>query len=302
MKQVVGVELADDGFSRAVCVAIAGRADRALHDEGAADGAVERHRRAVSAQHGGRAAQRDVARHRRRDVNAIAVVARERDGTAELQVADQAGLQRDARRIVTLDDDRAGAVLDDIAGKDARTHQADAVAARALGERAVEVAVGRGDAGRRLVVVCGGVVLGQADRQRVGHRAGIAGADLDPGGVVQTDRRQRAGVGDLVVAVQQDERAGPGGRLDRARGVDLDVVGRTGGRAGRGRGGDPLDAGRVDDGLSISAERHGQERSGCDCRDQDLALHYERHLGEKPDPRLRHVAAKLRCFRQRRAS
>ena len=240
LEQVVRVELRRVGGRREQ--AIAGRGDGVLDAERAADIAVERDGDRILPLRADGAGDADIAA----DVagaDAVAVVADHLDAAAVGQRAGKRPGKMDAVAVIAFHLDAAA--VGDRAAEGARG--ADASAARALGERAVIVAV--------LVGVGGRVALVDDDLAAVADRARDAGIGVDARRVVRAGDLDRALVLDAVVAVDRDRVAARG--LHRARAGDADVVGRA---VLDRRGGGRRRAGVVDIGFGLSLNRNEHQR------------------------------------------
>ncbi len=271
LQQVVGVQVLEigcafTGLARGRLrwgrcgVAIAGAGDGPLNLDRAVDSAVDGDADRVFADGGDAAQEGDVARDVAGRMDAVGVIADDADLALAEEVAGQRGLDGQARRIVALDLDRAGRFDADVSDQRGRARDADAVTIRAVGERAVQVAV--------LVVVLillDGVrdVDGAAD----GDVAGVAAVDQDARGAVGGLEHVDLGAGvQLHVIAGIQRHGGARGHGDRTAVGEPYVVGSAvvGGRGADGRGppvGNDLFS------LNAGSDQQGSDRNGA--REQD---------------------------------
>ncbi|MNQ66297.1 hypothetical protein D3C85_807870 [compost metagenome] len=168
----VGARLGLRGRRRKVTIAGGGHA--ALKLDAALDVTVEGDSDSILALGRDTPENRDVARHRTRDVNAVAVVADHVDRAEAGQVPRQRGFDRQACGIIALYLDGAGAFDQDVSRQARRTGDAYAKAVGSLSERAVKVAVLVG-----VRVFRDGI--GNVDCAAHRHIGGVAALDQDAG-------------------------------------------------------------------------------------------------------------------------
>src|SRR6185437_11726749 len=155
--------------------AVAGAVDRPVDDQRAADVAAEVGGLHVLADRVDRATQGHGAADPAQGAHPDAVVAGDAEGASGVELPREVGLDGDAERVVALDRDRAGALVQQIAREVARADDPDPDPVGPIGEGPMRDAVLVGGRG-------GGVV--HLDRPVVGDGPGVAAERQDAGDVV----------------------------------------------------------------------------------------------------------------------